>query len=114
MRSQKDPYFSYLADRVARGRITEEDQRYLLSRITKTETEDHNENFKLGKICIIVTINKKREYENCKKLAELLPHKKEYSCDSIDRITNLPGGPRISLKDQENPNKTGNLPSILK
>ena len=114
MRSQKDPYFSSLSDRVARGRITEEDRKYLLSRVMDTETENQNENFKLGKICIIVTTNPKREFVNHQKLTLLLPNEKEYSCTSTDRVTNLPGGPRLSCKDRENPNKTGNMPNILK
>ena len=114
MRSQKDPYFSSLCDRVARGRITEEDKKYLLSRVIDTETENQNENFKLGKICIIVTTNPKRNFVNSQKLSTLLPNVKEYSCYSTDRVTNLPGGPRLSCKDRENPNKTGNLPDVLK
>ena len=114
MRSQKDPYFSSLCDRVARNRITEEDKSYLLSRVIDTESENKNENFKLGKICIIVTTNKKREFINSQKLSILLPNEKEYSCNSIVRVINLPGGSRLSSKDKENPNKTGNLPDILK
>ena len=114
MRSQKDPYFSSLCDRVGRGRLNEEDKKYLKSRVTNTETEKNNENFKTGKISIIVTTNKKREFVNSQKLDILLPNEREYSCNSIDRITNLPTGLRISEKDLENPNKTGNLPKTLK
>ena len=59
MRSQQDPIFSSLCDRVARGEITEDDQKYLKARIQLTESENLNENFKNGKISIIVTVNKK-------------------------------------------------------
>ena len=52
MRSQKDPYFSELSDRVARGKITDADEVYLKSRI---KSEKSNQNFKDGKISIIVT-----------------------------------------------------------
>ena len=42
MRSQKDPYFSSLCDRVGRGRINTEDEKYLKSRVTHTEIEGDN------------------------------------------------------------------------
>ena len=77
MRSQKDKTFSSLCDRVGRGQITEEDEEYLKSRIRKTENEMDNENFKTGKISIIVTTNKKREFVNNNKLDELLPTKRD-------------------------------------
>ena len=64
MRSQKDPTFSDLCDRVGRGKITEEDEIYLRSRIKTTESENCNQKFKEGKISIIVTTNKKRELKN--------------------------------------------------
>ena len=62
MRSQDDPYFSNLCDRVGTDRITDEDEKYLRSRIQETRSEKSNEPFKNGDICIIVTTNKKR---NC-------------------------------------------------
>ena len=58
MRSQKDPYFSSMCDRVGRGKINEEDENYFRSRIQPTESEKYNENFKNGKLSIIVTTNK--------------------------------------------------------
>ena len=58
MRSQKDPQFSDLCDRVARNKITEEDERWLISRIKPTNSENDNESFKEGKLSIIVTTNK--------------------------------------------------------
>ena len=62
MRSQKDPKFSELCDRVGRGKITIEDEKYLQSRIQSTESENCNENFKNGSLSIIVTTNKKGEH----------------------------------------------------
>ena len=114
MRSQQDPIFSSLCDRVARGKITEEDQKYLKARIQLTESENLNENFKNGKISIIVTVNKKRNLLNSQKLASLLPDEKEYICNSIDRVKNLPGALAIPEKFKENPGRTGNLQSELR
>ena len=68
----------------------------------------------MGKICIIVTTNKKREFLNNKKLTDLLRNDKDYSCDSVDLITNLPNGPKLTEKIKENPSNTGNLPDILR
>ena len=45
---------------------------------------------------------------------QLLPNEREYSCNCVDRVTNLPHGPKLSDKDQENINKTGNLPNKLR
>ena len=86
MRSQKDPTFSSLCDRVGRGEINDEDERFLQSRVRSTDAEKDNENFKNGTLSINVTTNKKKEMINREKLAELLP----YICNCIDRVTNLP------------------------
>ena len=114
MRSQQDPKFSEVCDRVGRGKITDDDESFLKSRVKKTESEDNNENFKSGKLSIIVTTNKKRELVNSTKLAELLPNVKEYTCNSVDRVINLPGKARIPKKLQSNPGNTGNLQTELK
>ena len=53
----------------------------------------------MGKICIIVTTNKKREFLNNNKLTDLLRNDKDYSCDSVDLITNLPNGPKLTEKN---------------
>ena len=113
MRSQKDPYFSDLSDRVARGKITDEDERYLKSRITSTESENNNENFKQGKVCIIVTTNKKKDLINSQKLEALLPYEKEFVCNSIDRVTNVPSR-KLPGRMKDNASKTGNLQTMLK
>ena len=113
MRSQRDVSFSSLCDRVGRGEITQEDEDYLKSRIKQTENESKNEKFKRGEISIIVTTNKKRDLLNNQKLDELLPNEREYFCNCVDRVTNLPNGPKLSEKDQDNLSKTGNLPKQL-
>ena len=70
MRSQKDPNFSDICDRVGRGEIIEEDERFLQSRVKSTTSEDDNENFKNGSLSIIVTTNKKKDFINRKKCLE--------------------------------------------
>ena len=113
MRSQKDPYFSNLCDRVGRGKINEEDINYLRSRIQSTESEKVNDNFKNGNLSIVVTTNKKRNLVNSQKLNELILHEKEYTCNSIDRVKNLPGKQNLPESFKDNPGKTGNLLSEL-
>ena len=109
MRSQKDPKFSDLCDRVGRGNINEDDENYLNSRVRSTESENSNESFKSGKLSIIVTTNAKKDLVNHQKLTQLLPNEKEYSCNSIDRVINLPGKNKLPEKLNKNPGNTGNL-----
>ena len=113
MRSAGDPNFSSLCDRVGRGKITEEDEKYLKSRVQFTNSENCNEKFKNGLISIIVTTNKKRNLVNSQKLSELLPGGKLYVCNSIDRVKNLPGDHKLPKSVKDNPGKTGNLQSEL-
>ena len=114
MRSQKDPTFSDLCDRVGRGNINADDETFLNSRVQSTESESLNENFKTGKLSIIVTTNAKKNFVNTQKLIQLLPYVKEYSCNSIDRVTNLPGDNKLPEKLNKNPGLTGNLQDVLK
>ena len=114
MRSQKDPQFSDLCDRVGRGNINEDDQIYLNSRVQTTDSENSNENFKTGKLSIIVTTNAKKDFVNNQKLTDLLPNEKQYYCNSTDRVTNLPGGFKLPDKVNKNPGHTGNLQVQLK
>ena len=112
MRSQEDPVFSSLCDRVGRDKINDEDEKFLMSRIQSTPSENSNEAFKNGSLSIIVTTNKKRNYVNDQKLAELLPDEKLYSCNSIDYVVNLPdkkSSSRKTSKQSENPGNAGNL-----
>ena len=90
MRSQKDAKFSDLCDRVGRGEITEEDKKFLLSRVKDCPDEMNNEKFKDGTLSIIVTTNNHRNFVNKQKLHDLLPNQTEYSCNSIDRVANMP------------------------
>ena len=113
MRCQNDPFFSSLCDRVTRGNLTEEDETYLRSRVQSTESENMNEAFKCGKLSIIVTTNLKRNFVNKLKLNQLLPNEKEYSCNSIDRVTNLPTGHKVPERLRNNLGKTGNLETEL-
>ena len=57
---------------------------------------------------MIVTTNKKKDLINKQKLDELLPTVKEYVCNSVDRVTNLPGR-KLPQRLKDNPGKTGNL-----
>ena len=72
MRSQADPFFSDLCDRVGRGNLTDSDEAYLKSKIRFNDSETKNENFKSGKLSIIVTTNAKKDLINHEKLTQLL------------------------------------------
>ena len=113
MRCKSDQVFSSLCDRVGRGKITDADEVYLNSRVKSTESENENDMFKCGKLSIIVTTNMKRNFVNTQKLKELLPNSKEYSCNSIDRVTNLPSGNKVPERLKNNLGKTGNLETEL-
>ena len=114
MRSQKDPLFSDLCDRVGRGTLKESDKEYLMSRVTPCEAENDNENFKSGKLLIIVTTNAKKNIVNQQKLRDLLPNTREYICNSEDRVTNLPSKNKVPERLNLNPGKTSNLQAELK
>ena len=113
MRSQKDPEFSHLYDRVGRGAINDEDEKFLRSRVKCTKAEEYNENFKSGILSIIVTTHKKKDLFNSPKLANLLPDENEYVCNSIDRVTNLPNR-KLPSRLKDNPGRTGNLQTELR
>ena len=113
MRSQKDPVFSTLCDRVGKGDINDQDEKFLRSRVQPTNSEKHNDNFKNGNLSMIVTTNKKKDLINKQKLEELLPNVKEYVCNSVDRVTNLPGR-KLPQRLKDNPGKTGNLQTELR
>ena len=61
MRSQKDPQFGEVCDRVGKGCLLPEDETFLQKLVRKTPRENDNESFKTGAVSIIVTTNKKRE-----------------------------------------------------
>ena len=114
MRSMKDPAFSDLCDRVAVDNINENDEEFLQFGVKNTDSENFNESFKSGKLIYIVTTNKKRNFINNEKLDMLLPDEKEYVCNSIDNVKNLPSSRKLPKKVNDNPSKTGNLMKELK
>ena len=99
MRSKEDLEFSSVCDRVGRANITDDDEKFLRSRILNTDIENCNDNFKTGKISIVVTTNLKKDLVNNQKLNQLLPNQKEFVCNCVDRVLNLPSGPKLSEKD---------------
>ena len=95
MRNQKDPDFASLCDRVGNGTYTQNDLQYLKSCIRDTDSENYNENFKNGKISIIVLTNKVRQEINEHKLNTLLQGQKTYMSRALDRCTNLENPPDV-------------------
>ena len=114
MRSQEDPYFSDVCDRVKVGKLLEDDVQFLNSRVMPCPSELINENFKCGKLSIIVTTNAKKDLINHKKLEQLLPHEKEFICNSTDHAVNLPLRDKLPETFKNNPAKTGNLHTQLR
>ena len=114
MRSQADPQFSALSDRVKTGKINERDIAFFNSRIVDCPSERVNENFKSGKLSIIVTTNSKKDFINHQKLEQLLPEEKEFVCDSKDRVVNLPDDNDLPVSLKRNAGRTGNLQTRLK
>ena len=98
MRNQKDPIFANLCDRVGSGTYTKDDVTYLTKCVRKTESENDNNNFKNGKISIIVITNKVRQEINEDKLKTLLKGGKMYTSVAVDRCTNLENPPEVSSK----------------
>ena len=90
MRCPDDVPFAQLCDRVGTNKITDEDVKYFESRIVqdKIPEELSNDNFKTGKVSIIVNFNEDREKINLEKLRALLPTAKEYTCLAMDNPTN--------------------------
>ena len=98
MRNQKDPVFANLCDRVGNGTFTEDDVSYLKDCVKNTESENDNENFKNGKISIIVMTNKVRQEINEDKLNTLLNRRQKYTSIALDRCTNLECPPEVPSK----------------
>ena len=112
MRSQKDPLFGEVCDRVGKGSLLPKDETFLRSLIRKTPRENDNESFKSGAVSIIVTTNKKRERINNEKLDNLLPNAPSFICSSRDQSTNLSNPPE--LPSNLNYTETGNLEKSLR
>ena len=112
MRSITDPEFGEVCDRIAVGKITEEDEVYMKNLVRKSPNENNNDLFKTGQMSIIVTTNKKRERINLEKLEKLLPDSPEYICNSRDQSTNVSNPPE--LNENLNYTDTGNLQKSLR
>ena len=112
VRSEKDPKFGEVCDRIGQGNILPEDETYLKQLIRKSPRENDNEAFKSGQISVIVTTNKKREKINQQKLDCLLPHNPLVICNSKDQSTNISNPPELT--DNLNYTVTGNLQKHLK
>ena len=95
MRNQKDPEFASLCDRVGNGKITKSDLSYLNNCARDTKSEYENDNFKSGKVSIIVMTNKVRQEINEHKLNTLLKDRQLYISYAVDRCTNLENPPQI-------------------
>ena len=112
MRSMTDPEFGNVCDRIAVGKLTNDDEVYLKNLVRKSPNENNNELFKTGQMSIIVTTNKKRERINLEKLEKLLPNSQEYICNSKDQSTNISNPPE--LNENLNYTQTGNLQKTLR
>ena len=95
MRSQKDPEFSDICDRVGNGKYRRTDLNYLKACVRDTDSENHNDNFKTGNISIIVITNKRRQEINEAKLNNLLVNERTYEIVATDRSTNLEIPPEV-------------------
>ena len=111
MRSQKDAEFSKICDRVGNGTFTESDLKYLKECVRNTDSENNNENFKTGKVSIIVTTNRRRKAINECKLHNLLEKEKTFEIVASDRCTNLENPPQVPANMTIT--QTGGLEQIL-
>ena len=82
MRNQKDPAFASLCDRVGNGTYTKSDLEYLHGCVRDTASENDNENFKNGKVSLIVMTNKVRQEINEHKLNTLLNDNRSYTSNA--------------------------------
>ena len=99
----KDENFAEICDKIRKGEIDDEVENFLKSRVIETEipSETNNDNFKDGKLSIIVPTNKKREQINNEKLLKLLPNEKQYEANATDRATNFKKHPKSSKGKDE-------------
>lgn len=97
MRSQ-DIDFSNICDKVRKGICDEEVSDYLTEHVGRCPSEDDNSIYADSKFSIILTTNAAREEINNSKLEKLLPEKKSYFANAIDKSTNHPFAPEVSDK----------------
>ena len=110
MRSQ-DEEFSDVCDDVRKGICDEKVTEYLKNHVGTCPSEDDNQKYASGQFSIIVTNNKAREAINNEKLEKLLPNKRRYFSNAIDKSTNNPMAPKISEKLPLT--RTGQLPTKI-
>ena len=79
--------------------------------VRDTQSENLNDNFKDGKLSIIVTTNAERLSINRELLDFLLPGKKSFVVSSVDKATNINNPPPLDKKLPMT--KTGQLESQI-
>ena len=94
MRSQ-DNEFSNICDKVRKGICDEEVSEYLAQHVKVCPSEDDNSKYGKGQLSIIVTSNKAREEINTAKLEKLLPNRKKYYSNSLDKCLSAPHLPHV-------------------
>ena len=94
MRSQ-DEVFSRISDKVRKGTCDSEVLNFMKSRVTKCQSEDVNDNYKLGKLSIIVLNNDHKDMINLEKLEKLLPNERSHTIIAKDESTNKRAPPKI-------------------
>ena len=97
MRSQ-DEEFSNVCDKVRKGINDEQVTSYLEDHVGDCPSENDNLKYANGSFSIIVTTNAARETINKAKLEKLLPDRKSYYSNAVDKSTNNPNAPELSEK----------------
>ena len=111
VRSQTDPEFGEVCDKIARGNLDEKEIQYLQKLVRPCPSTNENENFKTGKTSIIVRTNEKRKNINREKIESLIPNEPVVVLSATDRSTNISKPPELT--DDINYTNTGNLAKSL-
>ena len=69
----------------------------MTSRVTKCHSEDDNDQFKHGKLSIIVLNNDHKDMINMEKLEKLLPNERSHTIIANDESTNRREAPKTPL-----------------
>ena len=94
MRSQ-DKEFSQISDKVRKGVCDSEVLKFMKEHVNNCPSENENDEYKYGKLAIIVTTNKDRDLINLEKLNKLLPIEKTYQETCVDESINSKTGPKV-------------------
>ena len=94
MRSQ-DEEFSKISDKVRKGVCDSDVLKFMKDHVRDCPTENENNDYKHGKLAIIVTTNKDRDLINHDKLNKLLPLGQKYHESCVDESTNTKNGPKV-------------------